>query len=87
MKIICINTIVRYDNYKLNYFYSYAKWIEFEIHKRGYKCNFENFEKWYEKFPYSSLKYDWVSKDKLFEDWHNGRYLSQCYYNLQEKYD
>ena len=23
----------------------------------------------------------------LFEGWHNERYLKQCYYNLQEKYD
>ena len=23
----------------------------------------------------------------LFDDWHNKRYLKQCYYNLQEKYD
>ena len=23
----------------------------------------------------------------LFKDWHNDRYLNQCYYNLEEKYD
>ena len=27
------------------------------------------------------------AKDKLFEDWHNHRYLKQCLYNLEEKYD
>ena len=25
--------------------------------------------------------------DKIFPMWHNDRYLRQCYYNLQEKYD
>lgn len=25
--------------------------------------------------------------DKLFKDWHNERYLEQCYCNLEEKYD
>lgn len=24
---------------------------------------------------------------ELFGDWHNDRYLKQCYYNLEEKYD
>ena len=23
----------------------------------------------------------------LFPDWHNDRYLEQCYFNLEEKYD
>ena len=28
-----------------------------------------------------------VSKKEIYKDWHNNRYLDQCYYNLQEKYD
>ena len=28
-----------------------------------------------------------VQKSDLFENWHNDRYLAQCYYNLQEKFD
>lgn len=28
-----------------------------------------------------------VTPDHLFEGWHNARYLKQCYYNLQEKFD
>lgn len=27
------------------------------------------------------------STPELFPEWHNRRYLRQCYYNLQEKYD
>ena len=26
-------------------------------------------------------------ENKIFKDWHNTRYLRQCLYNLQEKYD
>lgn len=26
-------------------------------------------------------------KIKLFENWHNNRYLKQCFHNLEEKYD
>lgn len=28
-----------------------------------------------------------VPYDKLYSGWHNQRYLQQCYYNLEEKYD
>lgn len=28
-----------------------------------------------------------VPYEKLYFGWHNGRYLQQCYYNLEEKYD
>ena len=28
-----------------------------------------------------------TSADELYKDWHNSKYLNQCYYNLQEKYD
>ena len=28
-----------------------------------------------------------IDDEDLFADWHNDRYLTQCYYNLQEKWD
>lgn len=36
-------------------------------------------------FPDESITY--VSHEDLFSNWHNERYLTQCFYNLQEKYD
>ena len=27
------------------------------------------------------------NKDDLFKNWHNDRYLKQCFFNLQEKFD
>ena len=28
-----------------------------------------------------------IQFEDIFYDWHNKRYLEQCYYNLLEKYD
>ena len=30
---------------------------------------------------------DYIVNSDVFPEWHNDRYLWQCYYNLQEKYD
>lgn len=32
-------------------------------------------------------KYEWSKDDYPYMDWHNDRYLRQCYYNLEEKHD
>jgi hypothetical protein len=53
-----------------------------EMEARKYKCDFERFAQY---FPLGG--YQEVSKDELFGDWHNLRYLRQCYLNLQEKFD
>ena len=29
----------------------------------------------------------YIDESEIFKDWHNTRYLRQCLYNLQEKYD
>ena len=52
-----------------------------EMEKRGYKCNWDKFQKWLQK------EVACTTIDSLFKFWHNQRYLVQCYYNLQEKYD
>ena len=31
--------------------------------------------------------YNILPINELFPEWHNNRYLQQCYYNLEEKYD
>jgi len=78
-------------DYPIEHFYSYAKWIEAEMKHRGYKCDFKKFANWYDRIETnplnSNFKYDWHKKDILFYNWHNMRYLNQCFYNLQEKYD
>lgn len=77
---ILVNKIL---DYPIAHLWKYAFIIRDEMHRRGYVVRFEKFEQWFVR-PY---KYNTPSYDKLFEDWHNDRYLKQCYYNLQEKYD
>lgn len=77
---ILVNKILNYD---FDHFITYAKLIRLEMTKRGYKT----MDKVWNKIE--SLKPDWkeISFDELYEDWHNIRYLIQCYFNIEEKYD
>lgn len=74
-------------DYPLCNFYTYARAICAEMNKRGYKCSWEKFDSITRgcQLWYGFLHYHWV--DEIFKDWHNDRYLMQCWYNLQEKYD
>ena len=75
---ILVNKIM---NYPIEHFYKYGMKVRSEMLKRGYKCDFNKFVKW---FPVMSSEYEY---DEIFGTWHNDRYLKQCYYNLEEKYD
>lgn len=41
------------------------------------------------ELPFDYVDRDWGMdlEEPLFPEWHNYRYLRQCYYNLEEKYD
>lgn len=74
--------------YHYNNFNHYTMLVVNEMKNRGYKVgensisNFiDNLISGIDKFNNSNLTM------VLFEGWHNERYLKQCYYNLQEKYD
>ena len=74
---ILVNKIM---DYTWSDFKSYCVNVINEMRKRGYKVSEEKL--W---------KYD-VTKDSeivnnVYNEWHNERYLKQCLYNLQEKYD
>lgn len=77
---ILVNRIV---NYPMGHFWEYGYLICGEMRNRGYKCDFGRFEQWFNK-PWALLV---PNNAEMFEGWHNNRYLSQCFYNLQEKYD
>lgn len=83
---LLVNRVMKYPPAD---FYSYAKWIEAEMKYRGYKCDFNKFEKWYDKIVKGKNAdfYKWKRKEDIFTYWHNEKYLKQCFYNLQEKYD
>ena len=74
---LLVNKIMEYPACEFN---RYAFLIYNEMHRRGYKCNWLKFTEW-RKFI--KIK----TSDDIFDGWHNERYLIQCYYNLQEKYD
>lgn len=80
--------------YSWIHFNTYANIILQEMNKRGYNVS----EKSYLEFCKNSSKArDYFNNTKeniliknhndIYKDWHNERYLSQCFYNLQEKYD
>ena len=74
----------------INYVYDYPKsnllvysnMVIEEMKKRGIKIrSFENYENYFIEPSFS------VIKDIPFPEHHTDRYLLQCFYNLQEKYD
>ena len=67
------------------HFFIYSSMVVEEMMNRGYKVSkssLDNFQKNYEKFEDDRLE-----TVDIFSRWHNDRYLRQCLFNLQEKYD
>lgn len=84
----------RLVNKVLDYPITDFKWyfikVKEELVKRKIKYNNKKALEVYnwhcDKFA-KPTSYEWNKNEKPYEDWHNNRYLTQCYYNLQEKYD
>ena len=76
---ILVNKIMEYP---IDHFFRYGIGVREEMTRRGYKCDVNKFKKYFE-LP----QYKFYRMDQIFPEWHNDRYLRQCYYNLQEKYD
>jgi len=74
---ILVNRIM---DYPIEHFTTYAWLVRSEMVKRGYKVDYLKFHKWF-------LIHNRVDFEELFKDWHNERYLTQCLFNLQEKFD
>ena len=84
-KHILINYVYEYP--KLD-FYCYTKIVIDEMKKRGYKIgdkSKENANNYFKdvEFLYGVYGFNGIP----FKNHHNYRYLLQCFYNLQEKYD
>ena len=77
--------LVDYVLEDLNSFVAYSAVIRREMTRRGYKT----MDKVWEKIAAVAADDFWrlVNHDDIFPIHHNDRYLKQCYYNLQEKYD
>lgn len=76
---ILVNRIMDYPMYHL---YNYASLVEIEMKKRGYKVDTNKFLQYLE--PIDMVI---IPNEHIFKNWHNERYLNQCYHNLEEKYD
>lgn len=79
---ILVNRIM---DYPPSHFATYGYFVADEIRKRGYNFNIFKFTNEMEKF--ADLAFVDVPYVQLFTGWHTDRYLAQCFYNLQEKYD
>lgn len=75
---VLVNKIMDYD---LQHFYFYTSIVHDEMKRRGYKADFSKFTKWIK------IERCYIGEAMLFQGWFDMRYLRQCYYNLQEKYD
>lgn len=71
-------------NYNKSYFYTYTYLIVKEMKKRNIKYQ-EKYIKEIYKFCYKDTK-DFGNYLEMYPE-HNQRYLQQCLFNLEEKYD
>lgn len=81
---ILVNKVMDYTQW---HFMKYTIEVCMELEKRGYKVNRYRFFKWFDQWNDGTVKTHDIDHDELFTDWHNDRYLKQCFYNMQEKFD
>ena len=76
---VLVNKVTEYP---IGHFTRYCRHVFYEMVNRGYNSNYHRI------VMYLDLDAGWnISLEKLFDGWHNDRYLAQCLANLQEKYD
>lgn len=80
-------------DYPVSHFNFYTKEVIHEMERRLYRVSEKSKNEFYNNLAVASLK-GYFNKAHVFDDdttmfleWHNDRYLMQCYLNLQEKYD
>ena len=79
-------------NYPLSHLTFYTILVINEMKKRGIKVSENSYLNYCRNLNNSVDKFNNENKqctcyNDLFEGWHNERYMRQCFYNLQEKYD
>lgn len=81
---ILVNKILDYPR---EHFISYALYVRQEMTRRGYRTMESVWNKIYctRESDYGEIEI--IPLKDLFPNWHNDRYLEQCYFNLEEKYD
>ena len=81
-KHILVNKIM---DYPLNHFISYAAAVRAEMTRRGYKT----MDRVWDNITsvVDNNDYNIIPLEECFPNWHNNKYLFQCFCNLEEKYD
>lgn len=77
---ILVNRIMEYPK---DHFIFYALMVYSEMKRRGYAADWKKFINC--MGDVKTNKY--VMHSKLYGNWHNNTYLTECYYNLMEKYE
>lgn len=83
-KHILINFIYEYPKKDL---LLYSLKVILTMQRRGYNINLKNFIDYFQIKDYKEMQKILLSNAKTFVKKMNKRYLLQCYYNLQEKYN
>ena len=80
---LLVNKIMDYSPYDFDV---YVCKVISEIRNRGYKISKKAISNYNSNF--ARIHKIMAKENKgVFENWHNDRYLRQCLFNLQEKYD
>lgn len=78
-------------DYPTVHFMEYTRLVVSEMGNRGYKINpvvADRFVKNFDKIGNSDETIIGANVERvIFNNWHDERYLKQCLFNLQEKYD
>lgn len=71
-----------------SHFYNYCCLVCEEMLNRGYNVSDNSKQKILEYVDEDERQTGtFIDHEKLFQGWHGKRYLLQCYFNLQEKFD
>ena len=81
---LLVNKVMEYP---IEHFLIYCDSVYEEMCFRGYKCDPTKVMQYADTLGLDRMKTYDISYHDVFCDWHNNRYLKQCFYNLQEKYD
>ena len=89
---ILVNKVLEYPSI---HFEVYTHMVIAEMKKRGYNISIDSnsYRKFCERLRVSRFYFHddhncyHVENNKVFPYWHNDRYLKQCLFNLEEKFD
>lgn len=82
-----VNKVLEYPS---DHFEGYCRMVTMELQRRGYLVSelaLNDFNRNMEVAKRVSAFAKETDADTMFGNWHTNRYLWQCYFNLQEKYD